>query len=223
MTLDRNFKVEVAGRDGSDRQPLGLGGGFGNDGRIGPEAGLDYGCRAVFVVHRLFADDGMDLQVALQQDAGFLESRDGETGSGKAALHVGRPESKELLSAPYRLPRISGSPGFGLERCDRVDMPVEEQGAPAAGALQYCRQIDPLRIDCDVMEFEAEVAEIGADEARTGRLSADHGFASDAGKARIDAVDGHELLKKLLRAGGEAGNSVVDASRKCKSLHVYCG
>ncbi|WP_457662678.1 hypothetical protein [Sinorhizobium medicae] len=141
--------------------------------------------------------------------------------AARPPLHVGGAKAEELLTAPYGLPRVAGGPGFGLEGSDGIDMPVEEQGAPAAGALQDCSKVDPLRIGCDVIEFEIEFGKIGADQARARRFAADHAFAVDTGKAGIDAVDADELFEELLRSRGEAVDSIVDAPRKCGSLHVF--
>ena len=125
---------QQTGGDGDHGQRCRRRAGLGHDRGVGLVAALDGRRHAALVIHHLLAHDGLEDQVALQPDAAFAERAGRERLRQDARLHVGRAAPPDAVVVDAAGERITALPLGGVAGRHDVDVPVVDQGAPAARA-----------------------------------------------------------------------------------------
>ncbi len=101
-----------------------------------PIAALDAGGGPELVLHHLLTDNGLEDEIAAQPDVRAAQCDRCEGLGDDAALHVRRTAAPEVAVRHLPAPRIAPGPVRGWTGRHHVDMTVEDQGLPAAGAAQ---------------------------------------------------------------------------------------
>src|SRR6185312_2394079 len=92
-----------------------------------------------------FVDDDVDIDVALQLDAGFLEELHRQDMAGHPAFHVARTTAVDAAVLYRRRPGVV-APAFAVADRDDVGVAVEQKRMPAALALARADDVGPTLI-----------------------------------------------------------------------------
>jgi hypothetical protein len=190
---------------------LGRRGRLGDDGEVGAVAGLDRGCGAAGVVADLLADDGGELEVALQPDAGAAQ-RDGGVGLGEhTGLHVPGAAAEHAAVDEVAGERVGLRPRGGVADGHDVDVPVEDERPPAARAGDRRARVVAARLDRDELDVGARLGVHGRHEPRHLALAPDEVVVRLAGVLRLDARDAHGALQRVHELAREGVDFCEDA------------